>query len=174
MEGPRNRRPRREIPPERKAAYYVGLVLIVTGIGIFASSFFSGPDLPMGPKPGEPDFWERAQEKHRDFQKGMSESMTRALAGMGLMLIGGLAMFYGRAGAAGSGLVLDPEMARRDLEPWARMGGGMVKDALEEADLPAALGKRAPPPPAVKIRCRGCQALNDETAKFCSQCGAAV
>jgi hypothetical protein len=35
----------------------------------------------------------------------------------------------------------------------------------------------AEPPRAggvVKVRCRGCQALNDETAKFCNQCGAEV
>jgi hypothetical protein len=26
----------------------------------------------------------------------------------------------------------------------------------------------------VKVRCRSCQSLNDETAKFCGQCGAAI
>jgi hypothetical protein len=26
----------------------------------------------------------------------------------------------------------------------------------------------------IKIRCRGCQALNDESAKFCNQCGAVI
>jgi hypothetical protein len=27
---------------------------------------------------------------------------------------------------------------------------------------------------SVKVRCRSCQALNDETAKFCDQCGVAM
>jgi hypothetical protein len=26
----------------------------------------------------------------------------------------------------------------------------------------------------VRVRCRGCQALNEETARFCNQCGAAI
>jgi ribosomal protein L40E len=30
------------------------------------------------------------------------------------------------------------------------------------------------PPPQIKVRCRRCQALNDEAAKFCNQCGAAI
>jgi len=38
-------------------------------------------------------------------------------------------------GAAGSGIVLDPERAREDVEPWARMAGGVVKDALDEAGI---------------------------------------
>jgi hypothetical protein len=67
---------------------------------------------------------------------------------------------------AGSGTVLDPKLARRDLEPYSRMAGGMVKDALEEADVAAS------PERVVKIRCRACEALSDETSKFCGQCGA--
>lgn len=50
-------------------------------------------------------------------------------------------------------------------------------------DLAAAVGKgiqsaqaddkppTAAAPAAVKVRCRVCRALNDETAKFCNQCG---
>lgn len=29
-------------------------------------------------------------------------------------------------------------------------------------------------PPQVKVRCQKCRALNDETAKFCNQCGAEI
>ena len=38
-------------------------------------------------------------------------------------------------GLAGSGVVLDPEKARTDVEPWTRMAGGMVGDALDEAGI---------------------------------------
>jgi hypothetical protein len=38
-------------------------------------------------------------------------------------------------GLAGSGLKLDPQGARRDVEPWARMTGGVVKDAMDEAGI---------------------------------------
>lgn len=44
-------------------------------------------------------------------------------------------MRLGRMGLAGSGMVLDPEGARRDVEPWARMAGGVVKDAIDEAGV---------------------------------------
>ena len=51
------------------------------------------------------------------------------------MVVGGIVSGIGRAGAAGSGLILDPEKAREDIEPWSRMTGGVVKDALNEAGL---------------------------------------
>jgi hypothetical protein len=31
-----------------------------------------------------------------------------------------------------------------------------------------------PEAPEVKVRCRNCQALNDEDARFCGQCGASL
>ena len=31
--------------------------------------------------------------------------------------------------------MLDPRLARKELKPWAKMGGGILKDALEEAGL---------------------------------------
>jgi multidrug resistance efflux pump len=44
-------------------------------------------------------------------------------------------------------VVLDPERARDDLEPWARAGGGLVRDALDEADVNLG-GKNASASPA--------------------------
>ncbi len=84
-------------------------------------------------------------------------------------------MNVGARGAAGSGLVLNPEGARKDLEPWSRMAGGVAQDALSEVGvakkLEEGLGKAAP---EVKVRCPKCQALNDEKARYCSQCGTAL
>jgi hypothetical protein len=57
------------------------------------------------------------------------------------------------------------------------MGGGVLQDALSEVDIVRKAEERleAPPPAqVVKVRCRKCQALSDETARFCSQCGAAL
>ena len=46
-------------------------------------------------------------------------------------------------------------------------------DALDEADID--LGRRdrrrADEPKEIKVRCKGCRALNDEDAKFCDNCG---
>jgi hypothetical protein len=78
-------------------------------------------------------------------------------------------------GLAGSGVVLDPEQARKDLEPWSRMSGGMVQDALSEVEVVTKIVDRLESPePRIKVRCQKCQALNDETAKYCDQCGSAI
>ncbi|MEM6692170.1 MAG: zinc ribbon domain-containing protein, partial [Planctomycetota bacterium] len=74
----------------------------------------------------------------------------------------------GARGLAGSGVLLDPEQAREDLEPYSRMAGGMVKDAMTEADIDLS-GK---PERIIMIRCTSCDALCQESANFCQQCGA--
>jgi hypothetical protein len=167
------------IPPRRKALYYGGLALIVAGSLLFVSSFFgrTGPEVGGrdDPKPGDPDFWERAQARHEEFRRGMNASMVRALLGMGLALAGGVLMTVGARGAAGSGLLLDPARAREDLKPWSRLGGGVVQDALSEVNVVKKMEEGAGrPPPQVKVRCQKCQALNDEAARFCNQCGSAI
>ena len=58
-----------------------------------------------------------------------------AIAGVVCITAGQGLMRLGRSGAAGSGLKLDPEQARRDLEPWNRMAGGMLRDTLDEAGI---------------------------------------
>lgn len=156
--------PNKQISPQRKTAYYIGMGMMAFGFILFLSTFFTT----IGTFGNFDNFAERAQST------GM-----RALLGMVLMIAGGIVMRVGVAGAAGSGLILDPEKARKDFEPWNRMAGGMASDALSEVepvrrivdhitrDQPAAAH-------AVKVRCRQCQALNDEAAKFCNQCGEAV
>jgi hypothetical protein len=104
-----------------------------------------------------------------------------ALLGMALMAIGQMVRTAGAQGLAGSGVILDPEQARKDLEPWNRMKGGMVQDAASEVEVVNKfadhLDHEAEEEPApemkevVKIRCRACHALNDEAARFCNQCG---
>ena len=156
--------PTKQISPQRKTAYYVGMGLMALGFLLFLSTFVTS----FANFGNFDRFEERAQS-----------TGLRALLGMVLMIAGGIVMRIGVAGVAGSGLVLDPEKARKDFEPWNRMAGGMASDALSEVepvrkivdhitrDQPAA-------GPAIKVRCRQCQALNDEAAKFCNQCGAAV
>lgn len=48
---------------------------------------------------------------------------VRAVIGMGLMIVAGVLHGIGPLGAAGAGVVLDPQLARRDVESWARMSG---------------------------------------------------
>ena len=109
------------------------------------------------------------QTENSDNFHARSKSMeTRALTGIVLIVVGGIVMGIGARGAAGSGLVLDPKKAREDLEPFTRMGGGMLKDALDEADIN--LGKSSSEK-VIMIKCRNCQKLNEEDSKFCQECG---
>ena len=55
----------------------------------------------------------------------------------------------------------------RELEPYSRMAGGMVKDALEEVGGE----RRADGGKVVMLRCRECGKLNEEDSKFCQECG---
>lgn len=110
----------KEISPERKTLYNVGLILMGIGILLFLSVFVSTA-MHFG------DF--------SDFEERGRNQFLRAIIGMVLTGIGGVIRAIGAQGAAGSGLVLDPKRAKEDLEPWARMGGGLVKDALNEAGM---------------------------------------
>ena len=99
--------------------------------------------------------------------------MFRAIAGMVLMIVGAIVKGIGSRGLAGSGVVLNPEQAREELEPYSRMAGGMVKDALDAADVH--LGAQpAKAETIVKIKCTACGKLNAEDAKFCQACGKAL
>lgn len=154
------RPPARDIPPERKTLFYFGMILNVGGVALCLGSMlflFAG----MGTS---------------GIHDGPPKAMFTAFLGGIIAAAGRGLMRVGRRGAAGSGLVLDPKQARRDLEPWNRAAGGMASDALEEVgplrDLADGLRRAGPAAePAVKVRCRACRALADESARFCPQCG---
>jgi hypothetical protein len=118
----------RQISSERKTVYYVGVVISVLGFLTFGSVFLSGA-LHFG------DF--------SDFEARARSMALRAVFGMAMMIGGFLLQGVGRLGAAGSGMKLDPEQARRDIEPWSRMSGGVLKDTLDEAGI--RLGQKAGP-----------------------------
>jgi hypothetical protein len=127
--------PRRQLSEERRAAYYIGIAVMVIGILVFGSIFLTAASGMSG-------------------QFGMpidtGSMVVRAMVGMGMMLGGRLLMNMGARGLAGSGVVLDPQKAREDLEPWSRMAGGVVSDALEETGLKPGNGPQTAPqtPPA--------------------------
>jgi hypothetical protein len=153
----------RSIPPERKAIYTVGLVMSGVGLLMFLSTF-----LTFAMHFGDFD----------NFQANARSDMVRAFGGMVLLILGGVVASIGARGVAGSGLMLDPERAREELEPYARVSGQLSDAAFSEMhtvrEVLAGIGGHDRAEPSVKVRCRGCQALNDERAKFCDQCGATV
>lgn len=148
---------RHQIPSERKVLYYGGVVLTAIGFILFFSTFVT-----FGANMG----------RFNHSMYGAQSEFTRALAGIVLIGIGSAMRTVGARGLAGSGVILDPEKARRDIEPWSRMVGGAVKDALSETDLGTKPQKpSATATPEIKVRCQQCKSLNDESAKFCNQCG---
>lgn len=112
--------PQRNISPERQGLYYFGMIMAGVGLLLFLSAFVSFISH-FG------DF--------TDFDGRAKSGGMRAFGGVICIAIGQFMMRLGRSGVAGSGLKLDPQEARRDLEPWSRMSGGMLKDTLDEAGV---------------------------------------
>jgi len=177
--------PRRDISPERQGIYYLGMGLMAIGAIVFISAIFGslGRDSETSPfdsGPGQfsPMEFDRAMKNSKasfdEFEQRSKNSFGTMLFGMGLVVAGGFLMSLVRAGAAGSGLILDPQQARRDLEPWSRATGGMVADAIEEVPVIKEALDSSPPKEVIKIRCQACKHLNDESAKFCEECGVSL
>ncbi len=128
----------------RKFLYYLGNSLAVIGFILFFSVFLTGF---LG----------------GDNFDAIERSFANAPIGMLLIIIGSIISSIGKRGLAGSGVILDPEKAREDLKPFSKQAGGMVSDALEEIKFQ---NKEV-----IKVRCPKCKHLNDESAKFCNNCG---
>lgn len=141
-----------KISDERKASYYIGMVLIVIGFILFISGFFTF---------GSDDM----------FVQGPSSFIAGPLAGMICIMVGSILRGIGEKGTAGSGLILDPEKAREDLKPHNLAKGKMINDAMENIDIVKNIGKTQEQKEIIKIRCKNCGGLNDEDAKFCKSCG---
>ena len=92
---------RRNISPERKGIYYLGTILIVVGVLLFASVFLSGV-LGFG--------------DCNDFHRSARSEGLRAFSGVAITVLGGILRRIGTRGLAGSGIIIDPEKAREDIE----------------------------------------------------------
>lgn len=141
-----------KISPQRKTLYYAGIAIAALGSLVFFSVFVTGA-MNFG--------------NFNDFEARTQAMFLRAIVAMGMIIFGIVLFTIGARGLAGSGVILDPSRARTDLEPYTRMAGGMIKDALQEVDL----GARREGEQTIVIRCRACAALNDEEARFCKSCG---
>ncbi len=142
----------KQISNGRKTAYYVGIGLMILGGLLFASTFVT-IILNFG--------------SFDNFEARAISGMLRAFGGMVLLVIGGILRGIGALGVAGSGVKLDPEQAKEELEPYARMAGGMIKDALDESEIkPGGTSEKI-----IMIKCTACGQLNEEDSKFCQECG---
>jgi len=144
-----------KITTERKITYYIGIGMIVLGFILFISVFFQVSSLMNDPLRG------------LDSQPPFSNSML----GMILIIAGGIVTNIGAKGAAGSGILLDPEKAREDLKPFNEAKGEMINDVISNIDAVEKITKVHEEKEVIKIKCRNCGSLNDEDAKFCKSCG---
>lgn len=146
------------ISNERKATYYIGLGMIILGFILFISVFFS-----------------MASFMNEPFAGGLGmrsgPSFMNSIIGMVLMIAGSVVMSIGAKGAAGSGIILDPERAREDLKPYSEAAGGMINDVISNIDVVDKISKPREEKEVIKIKCRNCGSLNDEDAKYCKGCG---
>ena len=142
------------ISQARKTAFYAGMAVSAVGALIFLSIFLT---LAMN------------FGNFENFGGQMRSFAIRGIAGVSLVIIGQVIWIVGARGLAGSGLVLNPKQARKDLEPYTRMAGGMLHDALEESNLAEHLGTKRER--VVMIKCTSCGTLNEEESKFCQECG---
>ena len=140
----------RNITQKQKTGYYLGMIL--TGIGII---MFTAPFIDVLLNGLEPN------------ERGLPESFKVALVGFVLLAIGNILRSISARGLAGSGLLLAPKQARKDLEPYSRMAGGMIQDALEETGGLTS----GTTPEKVMIRCQVCKKLNEEDSRVCQECG---
>lgn len=147
---------RTQVSEERKMVYYVGGGIQVLGGLCFFIAFISFI-VNFG--------------NFNNFELKAKIFGGLAFGGIVLLGVGAFVRNIGAMGAAGSGVILDPEQARKDVEPYSRMTGGVIKDTLDEADIHIGNKPAEPQAPQVKVRCRECKALNDEDALFCKACG---
>ncbi|TQV74796.1 zinc ribbon domain-containing protein [Aliikangiella marina] len=144
----------RKLSQTRKITYYLGMLLMLIGIILFASVFVTIISAITGDPVVESD---------------IASSFGWSFAGFAILYIGSVVRSIGEKGLSGSGIILDPEKGREELEPFSRMKGGMLKDALEEAEIDLASN----PKRVVMIKCTYCNKLNEEDSKFCQECGKA-
>ncbi|MGB4588278.1 MAG: zinc ribbon domain-containing protein [Clostridiaceae bacterium] len=146
-----------KISNERKALYYVGMGLMIIGVILFLSTFvvaFTGDPFEMMASGRNP--------------------MANSIIGFIMIFIGSIIMNIGARGAAGSGLILDPDKAREDLNPYASAAGRLLNDALDEVDVLKKGGSGEDAEEVIRIRCRECGELNEEDARFCKNCGKTI
>lgn len=80
-------------------------------------------------------FLDTARYMNNPFIYERQPSFTSPIIGMILMIAGTVTMNIGAKGAAGSGLLLDPEKAKEDLKRFNEAKGKMINDVVSNIDI---------------------------------------
>lgn len=152
-----------KIKTHRKVTYYIGLALMAIGFILFISVFFTAFSGFSDPFPFDVT---------GSFSPGnFFRPFIRAVVGFIMIAAGAIVTNIGRRGAAGSGLILDPDQAREDLKPFNEARGKMINDVISNIDILDDISLSKETKEIIKVKCRSCDSLNDEDAKFCKFCG---
>lgn len=143
-----------KLSQKRKTTYYVGMAMMILGFLLFMSTFLTFATMFTDP-----------------FSQSVGSFIRRPVIGMLLMIFGAIVMSVGAKGAAGSGIILDPEQAREDLKPFNEAKGGMINDVVSNIDVIDQFTNPRTTTEVIRIKCRSCGALNEEDAKYCKNCG---
>jgi len=146
-----------KISKERKITYYIGMGMVILGFILFFSVFIIGGISIMSRDPFS-----------------SPPPILHGFIGMILIFVGMVVSNIGAKGAAGSGLKLNPEEAVEDLKPFNEAKGKMINDIISNIDAIDNIANAQAPKEIIKIRCKACNCLNDEDAKFCKNCGAPI
>jgi len=142
----------KKISAMRRNTFYIGTGMLVLGISVLLVSmvlFVIDGDRRLIPDSPISLWW------------------VTGVVGILVSGLGSTIRRFAARGVAGSGLILDLDRARKDLEPFSRMAGGMLKDALDENDrIDGEKQERK-----IMIKCRSCGGLSQEKAKYCYECG---
>ena len=122
---------------ERKVTYYIGIGMMVFGFILFISVFFQVANLMRDP-----------------FTTNKLPSFTNPIIGFILIAIGRIVSRIGAKGAAGSGMILDPDKAREDLKPFNEVKGQMLNDVISNIDAVNNITKPAENKEIIKVKCR--------------------
>lgn len=188
----------KKISKQRQATYYIGNAISLIGILIFLSFFLQmmggfSDSLSSSPftQLSEQSFkinvdgqdvvvMGNAKRPFSGIRASAGPNFATPFIGMIMIISGQFVANIGKNGLAGSGVILNPEQAREDLQPYNIAKGQMLSDSLEEVQaiksITSALSDKTtqgenPSVPLIKVRCSSCKSLNDESSKFCNQCG---
>lgn len=114
--------PNKQVSDKRKTIYYVGMIIGGIGALMFLSAFLT---IVVG----------MGATSQASMQTAGQTFAFLGVGGFVCIVVGGTISNIGKQGLAGSGIVLDPEKAREEVEPWSRMQGGILKDTLDEAGV---------------------------------------
>lgn len=150
----------------RRLVFAGGLVLIVFGtvfaIGSKFHIFNAHPQAPIHMPSSQPAA--TTTSKGTDTSLYVMDSV--------LILAGVMMMVYGRKGMAEAVPNPDPQQAKPKAS-WNSALDRAFEDAVSQSSnlMDVFQPKDTKSTAVVKVRCLQCQSLNDENAKFCSECG---